>query len=93
MVDKEKARRIAEHYGAWSQICKSVEELIELSEVLIKGINKPKVFDKDSLYEEMADVEIMLEQLKLIFSIDEEILQNGIDAKIERTILRMGEEQ
>ena len=87
-IDTEKLKKIIVHYGAYNQVNKTVEELIELSEVLIKDVNKGTI-DKDSLYEEMADVEIMLAQLKIIYNMDPEGLQQEIDRKIERTLERI----
>ena len=87
--DREKLKKIIHHYGAHPQISKAVEELIELSEVLIKDMNKGDL-DRNGLYEEMADVLIMVEQLKIIYNIDTAALQKMIDMKIDRTLERMG---
>ena len=76
------------YFGAYSQISKAIEELIELSEVLIKDINKAEV-DKDSLYEELADVCVMFHQLKIIYNIDDTRLQEEANRKIDRTLQRM----
>jgi len=51
-------------WGADSQIAKAVEECAELIVTLAKNNSI------DDILEEMADVEIMLEQLKLIFNYD-----------------------
>lgn len=91
MIDKEKLKKIVEHFGAYRQISKAVEELIELSEVLIKDINKAEL-DKDKLYEEMADVMIMLAQLRIIYNIHPEEIQEEINRKIERTMERIKSE-
>ena len=88
IVDKEKVTAIINHFGATAQKSKAVEELLELSEVLIKDVNK-HIYDKDALYEELADVEIMLAQLKQIYSIDLEGLQQEINIKLCRTLDRM----
>lgn len=88
MVDKNKVGQIVQHYGTQAQKSKAIEELLELSEVLIKDVNKGKVV-LDCLYEEMADVYIMLKQLMIIYSIDPDDLQQEIDRKIERTFDRM----
>lgn len=91
MTFKEKLIKIIRHYSEYSQISKAVEELIELSEILIKDINKSELY-KDSLIEEMADVEVMLFQLKIIYNVSDEELQDEISRKIDRTIKRMEED-
>lgn len=88
IVEAEDLRKIIVHNGAFTQVNKAVEELIELSEILIKDVNKGEI-DKEHLYEELADVYVMLEQLKIIYNIDEEGLQDIIDRKIKRTLDRI----
>lgn len=91
MTFKEKLIKIIRHYSEYSQISKAVEELIELSELLIKAVNKLEI-NMDSLYEEMADVEIMLAQLKIIYGINNEVLCNYKEQKIDRTLKRIDAE-
>lgn len=90
-IDDEKLKKIVLTYGAYPQISKAVEELIELSEILIKDINKSELY-KDSLIEEMADVEVMLSQLKIIYNVSDEELQDEISRKIDRTMKRIEED-
>lgn len=87
-VEAEDLKKIIVHHGAFTQVNKAVEELIELSEILIKDVNKGEI-DKEHLYEELADVYVMLEQLKIIYNIDEAGLQDIIDRKIKRTMERI----
>jgi phosphoribosyl-ATP pyrophosphohydrolase len=68
--------KAVKHYGIDSQIDKAKEELAELIVALCKG-------DTDSIQEEMADVEIMLAQLKIMFG-------DGSDW-VSRKIRRLGE--
>jgi len=49
------------------EMLKAIEELTELNEVLIKGVNKG--LDEDSLIDEIADAEIMIDRLKYRFDI------------------------
>jgi NTP pyrophosphatase (non-canonical NTP hydrolase) len=88
----EKLKAIIRHYGLSAQTSKAVEELIELSEVLIKDMNKGDL-DRNGLYEEMADALIMIGQLKIIYNIDTAALQQVIDMKIDRTLERMDDHQ
>ena len=52
-------------YGAESQVRKAVEELTELSVALLHSLDGRG--DTENILEEMADVEIMIEQLHVIF--------------------------
>ena len=58
------------HFGAEHQTLKACEELTELQHELLHALDGRA--DNDKIREEIADVEIMLEQLKLIYGpIDE----------------------
>lgn len=58
------------HYGEIHQQVKAMEELGELIQAIAKVLSSPRHIDNGPevyhLSEEMADVEIMLEQLKII---------------------------
>lgn len=82
---------IIKFYGGVAQERKAVEELIELAELLIKDVNKDD-FDFDDICSEVADVYIMLAQIKIIFDIDDEFLQAEINRKIDRTLSRIENE-
>lgn len=62
--------RAVETYGDESQIKVAVEEMSELTQALMKSFRKDVNLEtvKENIAEEIADVEIMLDQLKLIFS-------------------------
>ena len=53
------------HYGEQMQVVVAIEELSELQKELTKFLRGQA--DERHINEEMADVEIMLEQLKIIF--------------------------
>ena len=94
---KNNIQKIAMQYGAAAQMCKTVEELAELT-AEIQRYNllafKKKVSSYDfskqlqKIIEEMADVEIMLEQIKFLFNIDEEVKAMKC-FKISRQLERM----
>lgn len=93
-MDIDKLRAIIEFYGEQNQVYKAVEELIELSEILIKKNNKAKVpVSIDELYSEMADVYIMFIQIGMIFELDPEKLFEEVRRKIERQIHRINEKE
>lgn len=90
----EKIHRIAHYYGADSQLDQTIEELAELTVAIrkFKRSNDNNIGDKVSLLyhlaEEIADVEIMLKQLKFLFpfiSVDvEKIKVEKLDRQIKR---------
>lgn len=85
--------RAVDTYGAQAQIIKAIEEMAELTKELCKdGGTGERV---DLIGEEIADVEIMLEQLRYIYrrkNIDFYVCQ-WKSAKIDRLSLRLeGEE-
>jgi NTP pyrophosphatase (non-canonical NTP hydrolase) len=63
---KEKCHNIAEHYGEEHQMLKAVEEMAELTQAIMKYLDNPAEWD--SLIDELADVNIMIEQLNHIVS-------------------------
>lgn len=83
-------RDIANHYGFDRQKYKLVEEMAELTQALLKN-------DEDSIVEEMADVTIILEQLKhLLFRECEErkrLYYSIRQMKISRQMKRIKDEK
>lgn len=62
---KEICKRAVEQYGKQPQIIMAMEEMSELIQALSKSIRGKE--NVDNIAEEIADVEIMLMQLKMIF--------------------------
>lgn len=62
---------IVEKYSKNAQVIQSIEEMSELTKELIKNINRCTNNETEIILE-IADVIIMLEQLKLIYKIDQE---------------------
>ncbi len=62
---KEICKRAVEQYGKQPQIIMAMEEMSELIQSLSKSIRGKE--NVDNIAEEIADVEIMLMQLKMIF--------------------------
>lgn len=93
----EQIHKIAEHYGFASQSIMLIEEMAELTKSItkfrrvIEGYqppSKPISADKamESVVEEMADVEIMLEQLKHLLHIPDEMITTVKFVKVKRTL-------
>lgn len=68
-------------FGALPQMAVAIEECSELQKEITKIIRKKG--NLTNLAEEIADVEIMLEQLKLIFTIHDKVIEQKGE-KIER---------
>lgn len=86
----ESCNTIAHHYGKDSQVLIAIEEMSELTKELCKYFRR---FDrKNEIIEEIADAEIMIEQLKCLFDIHTEV-EDEIDYKIERQLRRIEQER
>lgn len=69
MTTEEIMERAIKTYGKAGQLTKAIEEMSELQKELCKAITEGTTINAlDSITQEMADVEIMLEQLKIIFA-------------------------
>ena len=99
MEYRELKQRIINHYGENHQMAKTVEELTELIHVIARRLQSGE-WDKVSLYEELAYVYAMLDQLKLIFTKEEavslydfnRILHDEMLVKLKRTEQRMSKD-
>lgn len=87
-LNKEKCHMIAEKFGFASQAAILQEECAELIQSISKYNRYRDVGTLESIAEEMADVEIMIEQIKSILN-NEDRVQWYTDYKIKRTIGRM----
>lgn len=68
MMNKEKLYKIAiETYGNEAQVNQGIEEMAELIQAVNKFRRKPVIENLENIAEEIVDVEIMLEQYKIIF--------------------------
>jgi hypothetical protein len=95
--------RAIKKYGLKSQITKTVEELSELSQALCKALIRLDDPEKasdftcadldsiDNIFEEMADVEIMLSQCRIMFRCDTEVNEWELK-KIQRLSERLNNE-
>lgn len=82
-------RKALERFGKVQQITKAIEEMSELQKELCKVLIGE--MDILNIIEEIADVEIMIDQLRMIFNSDRDI-ENVKAMKIERLERRMLEE-
>lgn len=71
-----------EIYGESAQLDMVIEEMSELTKEICKA--KRGKHNHDAIVEEMADVYIMLEQLKIMCSVNEKELHEVVFNKIKR---------
>lgn len=89
MADREsKLLFLINHYGTFNQKLIAIEEMAELQKAIVKHIRQESEENINSVIEEIADVQVMLEQLKMIFSCKSKI-DEIMDAKIDRQIKRI----
>lgn len=84
MINKD-LEYIAYHYGKVHQLEKCKEELNELIEAIDSK-------DEESIIEEIADVEIMINQVKYLMCA-ERLVELYKDYKIQRQLIRIAKEQ
>ena len=88
MMDrKELYTKLLNLYGD-KQIIIAIEELSELQKELCKSLRNN--YNYGNIVEEIADVEIMLEQMKIYFEISEEEIEEMKEIKTKRTKERLG---
>lgn len=80
-------------YGIKPQMLMVIEEMSELTKAICKFFRVPGYLEPDegvidAIAEETADVTIMLEQLRLILGINENVCEH-MDQKIERLAERL----
>lgn len=67
-------KRALETWGETAQMLMVIEEMSELTKEILKNINRRKD-NISEIIEETADVEIMLEQLKANYKIEQEVIE------------------
>ena len=82
-----KALMILAHYDSKAQMVKCCEELSELNVAILKYVNG--LGSSDAVLDEIADVYIMLEQLKAIMPFGMNIIDEMIDYKLDRQLKRI----
>lgn len=92
MTKRELYEKLIATFGTENQITKCVEELNELGQALCKVNSRDtnKALATKSVIEEIADVEIMLEQIKMILAIDEQEVKRMKSFKLHRTARKYG---
>ena len=84
-----KCSTIADHYGPATQEAQAVSELTELSYVLTRRMAQRKSTWKADLLDEMADVSIMIQQLRLLYNVSDEAFEEKVKEKLDRQLERI----
>lgn len=100
MTTEQKIQYIADHYGYEPQSRQLIEEMAELTVALNKAWRKtfdtvdnlPNMDDEERIEEEIADVEIMLSQIKYLLGAGDGELSQIIESKLNRQIERIKNE-
>lgn len=75
-------------YGTCSQQDIAIEEMSELQKAILKHRRNPSEKTRKDIIDEIADVSIMLEQLKIIYSCHKDV-EERVEYKIDRQINRI----
>lgn len=79
-------QKIIEYYGINNQLKKLTEEVYELQESILEQHNI------EHILEEYADVEVILEQIKQYFKLDNDKIELIKDYKVARQLYRIRNE-
>lgn len=89
----KRIKKIALNYGYDRQSIKLIEEMAELQQAICKhreSTDKPKTLI--GIKSEIADVYVLLDQMKYLLNIKDEELEEIKDYKINRQLLRIKSE-
>ena len=90
MTDDERIKTIADHYGIKKQLRQLAEECSELA---VEASHSARKGTTVKIIEEMADVQIMIEQIIYLARIDRCDIQDCINFKLDRQMKRMEKEE
>lgn len=84
----ESLQTIISTYGVNPQVDMAIEECSELIKALLKFRRKPTDATRKDIIEELADVQIMLHQMNIIFECEDEV-ESVMEYKINRQMERI----
>lgn len=88
MINDERIKTIADHYGIKKQLRQLAEECSELA---VEASHSARKGTTVKIIEEIADVQIMIEQIIHLAEIDKCDIEDCINYKLERQIKRIKE--
>ena len=89
-TESDKVKKIADYYGLRNQLKQLAEECSELS---VESLHYIKRGETERLFEEMADVLIMIQQVIHLLGCGREDIEEYAEFKIDRQLKRIEEEQ
>ena len=89
-IDEEKVKQIANFYGLKNQLKQLAEECSELS---VESLHYIRRGETERLFEEMADVLIMIQQVIHLLGRRYEDIEEYAEFKIDRQLKRIEREQ
>lgn len=97
-MNREQIQLIADHYGYEPQSRQLIEEMAELTQAINKAWRCGDDFDnllvqKRNIAEEIADVTIMLDQMKHLLSFSDSYIEEIIEKKLCRQLKRIEKEK
>lgn len=87
-MDRNNLQFIIDTYGINTQEDIAIEELAKLQKAILKHRRYKNKDTERGIIDEIADVEIMLEQLKIIYSCHDNV-KKRVEYKIDREIKRI----
>lgn len=93
--NKERCRRIIDHYGYRPQLGMVIEECSELIQATAKILRNHTCAYAipENFKEELADVAAMLEQARQMANISDSEINSRVEKKLEKVIARFGTKQ
>ena len=85
----EMSERTLKLWGAEAQTMMATEEAAELIHAICKHTRKPDIENKARVLDEICDVFVTLNTLRIAMGFTEEEIFRGIERKVERTNERM----
>ena len=89
MNEQEIFKKAIETYGEREQSAVAMEECAELIRAINKYHRKDSNENRKNLIEEIADVQIMIEQVKIMYNISEDEIEDAYLGKVFRLIQRL----
>ena len=90
MIEDTRIKTIADHYGIKKQLRQLAEECSELA---VEASHSARKGTTVKIIEEMADVQIMIEQIIYLAKIDKCDIEDCINFKLDRQMKRMEKEE
>ena len=89
-MEKDKLQMIADHYGIKKQLRQLAEECSELA---VEASHSARKGTTVKIIEEIADVQIMIEQIIYLAKIDKCDIEDCINYKLDRQMKRIEKEK